>query len=217
MTDRLLRDERAGLPISSRTVVYSGRVWDVRQEVFDYAGAPLTRDYVAHTGAVAILVMDDDDNILTIQQYRHPVRLREWEIPAGLLDIPGESAWECAQRELAEEVDLIADSWHVLADYTTSPGGSDEIIRVFLARDIRPTDAPHAREGEEVDMVSRWVPLQDAVDSVLAGQVGNSIFTIAILTADAAKQRGWATLRPADSPWTQREWRDGRESSSEGA
>jgi 8-oxo-dGTP pyrophosphatase MutT (NUDIX family) len=215
VSDRLLRDERAGLPISSRKTVYSGRVWDVRQEVFDYVDGSLTRDYVAHTGAVAVLVMDEDDNILTIQQYRHPLRLREWEIPAGLLDIPGESAWECAKRELAEEVDLVAQTWHVLADYATSPGGSDEIIRVFLARDIRPTDTPHAREGEELDMVTRWVPLQDAVDSVLAGLVGNSVFTVAILTADAAKKRGWSTLRPADAAWDQREWRDLREGPSE--
>jgi ADP-ribose pyrophosphatase len=211
MTDRLLRDERASLPITSRETIYNGRVWDVRQEVFDYAGAVLTRDYVAHTGAVAILVMDAEDNVLAIQQYRHPVRLREWEIPAGLLDMPGESPLDCAQRELAEEVDLVARTWHLLADYATSPGGSDEVVRIFLARDLSPTAEAHAREGEESDMVQRWVPLADAVDTVLAGNVNNSIFTIAMLSADAAKQRGWATLREADSPWPARDWRDARE------
>lgn len=210
MTDRLLRDERVSLPITSRETLYEGRVWDVRQEVFDYAGSPLTRDYVAHTGAVAILALDTDDNVLVIQQYRHPVRLREWEIPAGLLDIAGEPAIECAKRELAEEADLTADTWHLLADYATSPGGSDEIIRVFLARDLHATAEPHDREGEESDMVVRWVPLADAVDSVLAGNVSNSIFTIALLTAHAAKQRGWSTLRDANSEWSAQEWRDSR-------
>ena len=68
MTDRLLRDERVSLPITSRETLYEGRVWDVRQEVFDYAGSPLTRDYVAHTGAVAILALDTDDTVLVIQQ-----------------------------------------------------------------------------------------------------------------------------------------------------
>ena len=198
MTDRLLRDERVSLPITSRETIYNGRVWDVRQEVFDYAGSVLTRDYVAHTGAVAVLLMDANDNVLAIQQYRHPVRLREW-------------ALDCAKRELAEEVDLTAQTWHLLADYATSPGGSDEVVRIFLARDLSPTAQAHAREGEESDMVQCWVPLADAVESVLAGHVNNSIFTIAMLSADAAKQRGWSTLRDADSAWPQREWRDTRE------
>ena len=211
MTDRLLRDERVSLPVTSRETIYNGRVWDVRQEVFDYAGSALTRDYVAHTGAVAVLVMDEHDNVLAIQQYRHPVRLREWEIPAGLLDMAGESPLECAKRELVEEVDLTAQTWHLLADYATSPGGSDEVVRIFLARDLKATEQVYAREGEESDMVRRWVPLADAVESVLAGHVNNSIFTIAMLSADAAKQRGWSTLRDANSPWSQREWRDARD------
>ena len=213
MSDGLLRDERVSLPVTSARTIYNGRVWDVRQEVFDYAGAALTRDYVAHTGAVAVLVLDDNENVLALQQYRHPVRLREWEIPAGLLDIAGESPLECAKRELAEEADLIADTWHVLADYATSPGGSDEVIRIYLARDVRSTAIAHQREGEESDMVLRWVPLSVAVESVLAGHVSNSIFTIAMLTADASRARGWSTLRDANSEWPQQQWRDARERS----
>lgn len=211
MTDGLLRDERVSLPIHSRELIYNGRVWDVRQEVFDYAGVTLTRDYVAHTGAVAVLVLDSDENILAISQYRHPVRLREWEIPAGLLDIPGESALECAQRELAEEVDLVAQSWHVLADYSTSPGGSDELVRIFLARDVSAAPVVHERVGEESDLEQRWISLDDALESVLTGLVSNSIFTIAVLSAHAAKLRGWSSLRPANAPWPAREWRDDRD------
>ncbi len=210
MTDRLLRDEQVDLPVVSRTTVYNGRVWDVRQEVVDYAGSQLTRDYVAHTGAVAVLVLDDNDRILAIQQYRHPVRTREWEIPAGLLDLEGESPLDCAKRELAEEVDLVADQWHLLAEYATSPGGSDEIIRIFLAREPRSTGVAHAREGEEIDMVQRWVGLDDALESVLAGTVNNSIFTIAILSAYASKNRGWSSLRDANAPWSAQQWRDSR-------
>lgn len=210
MADRLLRDEQVDLPVRSRATVYRGRVWDVRQEVVEYGDVLLTRDYVAHTGAVAVLVMDDEDRILAIKQYRHPVRLREWEIPAGLLDLDGESPLECAKRELAEEVDLRAESWNLLADYATSPGGSDEIIRIYLARGISPTERAHDREGEEVDMVLRWVPLADAVDSVLAGTVNNSIFTIAALSAHASKLRSWSTLRPAEAPWPAQDWRDAR-------
>ena len=210
MPDRLLRDEQVDLPVVSRKTVYNGRVWDVRQEVVSYAGAELTRDYVAHTGAVAVLVLDDEDRILAIQQYRHPVRLREWEIPAGLLDLDGESPLECAKRELAEEVDLVAEKWDLLAEYAPSPGGSDEIIRIYLAREPRSTGVTHNREGEEIDMVQRWISLDDALESVLAGTVNNSIFTIAVLSAYASKNRGWSSLRDAHSPWPAQQWRDSR-------
>lgn len=205
-----LRDEPVALEVRSSKRVYDGRVWNVFQDEVTYGEGAITRDYVRHTGAVAVLVMDANERVLVIKQYRHPVRLREWEIPAGLLDIAGEDPLLCAQRELAEEVDLVADSWNVLADYATSPGGSDELIRVYLARGLRPTEVPHPREAEESDMELRWVSLDEALEAVTTGAVGNSIFTIAMLSADFARNRNWSTLRAADSPWPQRRWRDER-------
>lgn len=205
-----LRDEPVALEVRSSKRLYDGRVWDVFQDEVTYGKGTITRDYVRHTGAVAVLVMDENERVLIIKQYRHPVRLREWEIPAGLLDIAGEDPLICAQRELAEEVDLVADSWNVLADYATSPGGSDELIRVYLARGLHATEVPHLREAEESDMELRWVSLDEALEAVTSGAVGNSIFTIAMLSADFARNRNWSTLRPADSPWPQRRWRDER-------
>lgn len=205
-----LRDEPVALEVISSTRRYDGRVWDVFQDEVAYGQGTITRDYVRHTGAVAVLVMDEHERVLVIKQYRHPVRLREWEIPAGLLDIAGEDPLLCAQRELAEEVDLRADEWHVLADYATSPGGSDELIRVYLARSLHPTDAPHPREAEESDMELRWVTLDEALTAVTSGAVGNSIFTIAMLSAEFARSRNWATVRPPDAPWPQLQWRDDR-------
>lgn len=207
MTD-LLADEPFPVDVVARETVFDGRVWDVVSERFRYNDDELTRDYVRHPGAVAVMAFDDDDRFVTIKQYRHPVRLREWELPAGLLDLEGEHPLASAQRELAEEVDLAAAEWSVLTDYCTSPGGNDETIRVYLARGLTRAVHEFERTGEEADMVVRWVSLDDAVDAVLAGRVSNSIFLVAVLTAHASRERGWSTLRPGDAPWPQLNWRD---------
>lgn len=187
-------------PVSSETV-YRGKVWDVRRDVFRYNGDEITREYVDHTGAVAVLALDDDGRVLLIKQYRHPVRHRDWEIPAGLLDIAGEDPLEAAKRELAEEADLEADTWNVLADTFTSPGGSDEAIRIYLARSVRPAAEAFAREEEEADIETAWVPLDEAVDAVLERRLHNAPLMIALLAARASRERGWETLGAAGLPW----------------
>jgi ADP-ribose pyrophosphatase len=169
-------------------------------ETFDYDGASITREVIRHPGAVAVLALDDQGRVLLIRQYRHPIHTRAWEIPAGLLDKPGEPALLAAQRELAEEADLAAATWNVLADFQNSPGGSDETIRVFLARDVSAVPA-FAREDEEADIEVRWVPLDDVVDAVLARRVQSPSLTIGALAAAASQARGWSTLGPGDEPW----------------
>ncbi|WP_066043224.1 NUDIX domain-containing protein [Herbiconiux solani] len=196
-----LADEVALVPVSESEVVFDGYVWDVRREAFEYGGDTLRRDFVDHPGAVAILALDDEDRVLLIKQYRHPVRRREWEPPAGLLDVEAESPLDAAKRELSEEVDLEADDWHVLSDYVTTPGGNNEAIRIYLARGVRPTGSRFDREGEEADMESAWFPLDEVVDAVLASRVQNPSLVIGALAASASRARGWSTLRPADSPW----------------
>lgn len=199
-----LADERIDLPIVSSEVVFKGAIWDVRRETFDYNGDQITREFVDHTGAVSVLAVDDEDRVLLIKQYRHPIRSREWEIPAGLLDVADEDPLEAAKRELAEEVDLSADSWSVLSDYVTTPGGNNEAIRVYLARGLTDTDA-FAREDEEADIEKRWVPLDEALDAVVARRVQNPSLVVAVYAAFVARSRGWSTLAPADAPWPQRE------------
>lgn len=203
-----LFDQPAQVEILSRETVFTGRVWNIEHESFWYNEGKISRDYVDHTGAVAVLALDDNDRLITIRQYRHPIRMREWEIPAGLLDIAGESPLVAAQRELAEEVDLQADFWSVLSDYYTSPGGSNEIVRIFLARDVHNIPVAYERSDEEADMEVRWVSLDDAHRAVLAGHVSNSIFSIAILTAYASRSQGWSSLRDADAPWPMLNWRN---------
>ena len=199
-----LADERIDLPIVSSEVVFEGAIWDVRRETFDYNGDQITREFVDHTGAVSVLAVDDEDRVLLIRQYRHPIRSREWEIPAGLLDVADEDPLEAAKRELAEEVDLSADSWSVLSDYVTTPGGNNEAIRVYLARGLTDTDA-FAREDEEAGIEKRWVPLDEALDAIVARRVQNPSLVVAVYAAFVARSRGWSTLAPADAPWPQRE------------
>jgi len=196
-------DEYVDLPVLERETVFEGRIWDVRRDTLEYGSdaTRIVREYVAHPGAVAILALDDDDRVLLIKQHRQPVRARDWEIPAGLLDMPHEPPLEAAKRELAEEADLVASDWAVLADYFTTPGGSDEAIRIFLARGLAAAPEAHARQDEEADMEARWVGLDACVDAVLARRVGNPSLTVGVLAAVAARARKWATLAPADAPW----------------
>jgi 8-oxo-dGTP pyrophosphatase MutT (NUDIX family) len=180
-----LVDEPLSPSIVSTELDFAGRVWDVRRDVFEYNGQEITRDYVDHPGAVAVLVLDDDGRALLMQQYRHPIRSRDWEIPAGLLDVEHEDPLAAAKRELAEEVDLVASDWAPLVTFNSSPGGSNELIRVYLARGISATESRYDRTEEEADIVVRWVPLDGVISGVLAGDLRNSILAIAVLAAHA--------------------------------
>jgi len=195
-----LNDQPFRPEIVSTETPFEGKIWNVRRDVFRYNGDEITREYVDHTGAVAVLVMDEHDRVLLIRQYRHPVRSRDWEIPAGLLDMDGEPPFEAAQRELAEEADLKADRWDVLADFMNSPGGSNEMIRIYLARGVSEVPA-FERTDEEADIEVRWVPLDTAVDAVLTRRVQSPSLVVGVLAAVAARARNWSTLAPADTPW----------------
>ncbi|MDJ0357727.1 NUDIX hydrolase [Paenarthrobacter sp. PH39-S1] len=200
--------------VSSETV-YRGRIWDVVSDTFiltdgavvdgaeSDVGKPLTRDYITHPGAVAVLVMNDAGQVLMISQYRHPVGMTLWEIPAGLLDVDGEDPVATAARELAEEADLMASQWLVLADVFNSPGSSSEAIRIYLARGLSevPTDQRHTRTEEEAEIAFAWVELEEAVAAVLDGSLHNPSAVVGILAAAAARADGFASLRPADAPW----------------
>jgi 8-oxo-dGTP pyrophosphatase MutT (NUDIX family) len=183
---------------------FSGRVISVRTDAVRMSdGSVAKRDYVVHPGAVAVLALDDDDRVLLIRQYRHPVRRLLWELPAGIRDVPGEPLVECAARELAEEAAYRAGTWHTLVDLYTSPGMSDERIRVFLARDVTPLpdeENQFVRRDEEIDMPAIWIPLEAAADKALSGMIHNSPAVAGILAAYAASADGFKGLRPADAP-----------------
>jgi 8-oxo-dGTP pyrophosphatase MutT (NUDIX family) len=189
---RGLRDEPFQSEIIASDLVYEGRVWDVRSDTIRYGDGEIVRQYVDHPGASAIVALDADERVLLIQQYRHPIRHRDWEIPAGLLDIDGESPLETAQRELMEEADLVASEWEPLVSVFTTPGGNDEVVHLFLATGLSPVGHAHAREAEEADIRIEWMPLTDAVTGVLEGRLRNGILATGVLAASELRHRGGA-------------------------
>lgn len=200
-------DEVAALHVARSETVFQGMVWDVRRDTVDLGdGQTVTRELIAHTGAVGVIALSATDEVLLLRQYRHPVSSYLWEPPAGLLDVAGEDALACAQRELFEEADLRAGEWHVLLDFYNTPGGSTESFRCYLARDLHevPRSDRHVRQDEERGMATVWVPLDEARDLVLAGLLHNPAAVSGILAACAARTSGWDTLRPADAPWPER-------------
>jgi 8-oxo-dGDP phosphatase len=176
-----LRDLHGRRPVLSRSTVFTGRVWDVVADDVDLGGSrPVRREYVAHTGAVAVLAVREDrgePEVLVIRQYRHPIGAEDWELPAGLLDVEGEDL-------TVTEADLRAAVWEKLVRLTPSPGGLDEVITLYLATGLSdvPAGERHEREHEEAGMPTGWVTLEDAVSAVLAGQVRNGPLMIGVLT-----------------------------------
>lgn len=188
--------------VLARETVFEGRIWDVVRDRVELGDGPAVREYVAHPGAVAVLAMDDDERVLLQSQYRHPVRHVLWEPPAGLLDVEGEDRVVAAARELAEEADLEAGRWWRLAEFFSTPGGNDERITVFLARDLRPVPEGrrYTRGEEEADLVPVWVPLDEAVTAVLEGRLRCPTTVTGVLAAAAAKAQGWRTLTEVHLP-----------------
>jgi len=183
-----LADLRDPAPLLERETVFEGKVWDVVRDRVRFGDGELVREYVRHTGAVAVLAIDDEERVLLINQYRQPIGARDWEIPAGLLDIPGEDPLAAAKRELAEEADLEASTWGEPLVFHTTPGGSDETLHVYEARGLSATPA-FDRTDEEAEIVTRWVPLGEVVAAALDGRLHNGILMIAVLAAAARNGR----------------------------
>lgn len=183
-----LADLHDAAPIVDGATVFEGKVFDVNRETARFGGSRIVREYSVHHGAVAVLPVDDDERVLLINQYRHPIRTRSWEIPAGLLDLDGEPPLDAAKRELAEETDLVAADWSAPLTFFTSPGQSDEQVTLYEARSLSAAPAVHARTDEEAEIVLRWVTLDEALEAAFAGRVGNAILLIALLAADARRR-----------------------------
>lgn len=208
-----LQDAPGRRPVVDRRTLHRGMVWDLVRDTIDFAdGVRFDREYVWHTGAVAVLAVDDADRVLLIRQYRHPVGHELWEIPAGLLDLDGEPPQVAAARELAEETGFEPQQLRTLVDLRPSPGGNDEVIRVYLATGVRPSTQEYERLHEEAELLSRWVPLIEAVDAVLAGRITNGTTVSALLALQVLRGGGAvggaARLRPADAPFMPRPGRD---------
>ncbi|HWF70807.1 MAG TPA: NUDIX hydrolase [Mycobacterium sp.] len=185
---------------ASSETLYTGKIFALRRDQVRMPGGKVvTRDVVEHFGAVGIVAMDDDGKIPLVYQYRHAFGRRLWELPAGLLDVRGEAAHLTAARELQEEAGLQASTWQVLVDLDSTPGFSDESVRVYLATGLSDVDRPEAHD-EEADMTLQWYPLVEAARKVFSGEIVNAIAVAGILAAHAVTT-GFADPRPVDSAW----------------
>lgn len=183
-------DEPYVHPLVNRERKFTGRVISVDTDVVNVGGQIVSRDVVRHPGAAAVVAINDNNEVLLVRQYRHPVGHLLWEIPAGLLDVEGEDPLECAKRELLEEGGATAARYEPLLSPFVTPGGSDEVIHIYLARDITMNEAGRVMTGEaeEADMPQAWVPLDQAVQAVIEGKISNNITATALLAA-AQKSR----------------------------
>ena len=211
---RELDDQRDSRQVTASQQVWAGPIFTIQDEQIALApGAePVRRQTVAHHDAVSIVAWregadssqdDGGAEILLVRQYRHPVRADLWEVPAGLLDVAGEAPAVAAGRELAEETDYEAGTWHTLVDYYASPGFTTEGCRSFLARDLSllPEERRVPREAEEAEFVPTWFRFDDVVAAVLQGRLHNPATVAGVLAADRLRACGWEGLRPADAPW----------------
>ncbi|WP_207782523.1 NUDIX domain-containing protein [Phytoactinopolyspora limicola] len=202
-----IADRREQWPVDTSKTMFEGKVVALRQDIVrsPVDGATFARDVVVHPGAVAIVALDKQDQVLVVSQYRHPVGHRLTELPAGLRDVEGEPPLLAAQRELYEEGHIRAADWRVLVDVFSSPGMTDEAVRVYLARGIThvPDDERHQGEHEEADMPTSWVPLAELVRAVLSGKVQNALLSVGVLAAwSAHHDGGYDALRGPDAAWS---------------
>jgi ADP-ribose pyrophosphatase len=159
--------------------------------IVDPQGEEHARAIVRPNGAVGVLAIDAEDRLLLVEQYRHPVGRRMLEIPAGTLDVKGESPLNAAIRELAEEADVVAAEWTSMLDLLATPGYSAEHWQVFSATGLSAVPALDrtVRVAEEADMSQWWLPFDQAVEAVLAGRLSDSMTVSAILAAQVLRSR----------------------------
>jgi len=158
--------------------IFQGRVVNLRVDTIRLPNGKLSqREIVEHRGAVAIVPLLDDETTLMIKQFRLAVNEVLLEVPAGTLE-PGEPPEECAHRELEEETGYRAGTLQRLFSQYLAPGYSQEILHVFLARDLQPT-AQRTEEDENVEVVP--MPIHRAVEMVLAGEIKDAKTIAALL------------------------------------
>jgi len=202
----MISDEVLPALVQHREESFTGRIWDVRRDDITLSsGVQVTRDYVVHPGAVGVIALRSTGEMLLVRQYRHPLGKLMWEPPAGLLDDFNENPLTAAQRELLEETGFEAHKWDVLFDMATSPGGSSEVIRCYLAQEVseHPGGRPESHD-EEADMVVQWVPIQEVLSAIHLGLVTSPLLVTGTFAALMAMADPESFLREAHSMWPSR-------------
>jgi ADP-ribose pyrophosphatase len=159
---------------------FRGRIIEVSTERLLYNnGREYDLDFVRHPGAAAVVAVDDAHRVCLVRQYRHGIADFLWEVPAGKLD-KGEAPQICAVRELAEETGVSAKRWTPLGQYLSAPGILDEVIHLYLARDL--VVGPPAPDADE-ELELQWMPIQDAIAKVLSGEWNDGKTALALWRA----------------------------------
>lgn len=168
------------------TRVFSGHVFDVKRDtVRTPTGASMQVDVVEHSGAVAIIAIDANDNMLLVRQYRHPSSKVLLELPAGTLEA-GEDPEKCARRESREEIGYEPGALTKVGAGYMAPGYSTEFIHFFIARDLKSAPLP---QDEDEDIALERVPVEKARELVLSGQI-EDVKTIAGIFLFEASRSG---------------------------
>ena len=144
-------------------------------------GKTAAREIARHVGASAVVPVDGDGNVWLVKQFRAPIDQILLEVPAGKLDYKGEDRLEAAKRELKEETGLTAGEWTHLSDIVTTPGFSDELISLYLARDLSAGQS-HPDDDEFLNVVK--LPLNELVAMIARGQVTDAKTICAVLLAE---------------------------------
>ncbi|KIQ19056.1 NUDIX domain-containing protein [Rhodococcus sp. MEB064] len=195
--------DRHEFEILESRVEYEGAILALRlDQVSMPGGRTAEREVIEHHGAVAVVALDAEERIVLISQYRHPLGRRLLELPAGLLDEPGENPVDAVKRELTEETGLAAETLSLLVDVAASPGFTDETVRIFLAEGLTEVQQPEAHD-EEADIELVRVPVDEAVTRVFSGEIVNASAVAGILAVAAMRSRS-VPLRPSDAPWRDR-------------
>ena len=148
-------------------------------------GAAFQREVVEHPDAVAVVALDEQHRVVLVRQYRHPLRAALLELPAGTLDVAGESPLEAARRELAEEVGLGAGRWQSLGNLWNSAGWSDERTWLFLATDVTPVGRPDGfvAQGEEADLEVERIAVTELLGMCVDGRIEDAKTIVGVLRA----------------------------------
>lgn len=161
--------------------IFDGFILHVKKdEVALPNGARAYRELIRHIGAVCVIPVTEDNEVIVERQYRYPIDRVITEIPAGKLDSRDEDRLSAIQRELREETGYTADEWIPLGDFHPAPAYSDEYISMYMARGLRAGDR-HLDEDEFLDVFS--VPLKDLVEDVMAGRISDAKTQTCVLKA----------------------------------
>ncbi len=165
--------------IEGTSQLLRSHVFDVERRTIGHDGTTFDRDVAVHRGAVAVLAVNDVGEIGLIRQYRSTFDRFTWEIPAGTLDVDGEEPLATAQRELLEEMGVVASDWTLLGRFMNSPGWTDQVMTIYEARGL--ADAQRAPAGpEESSSTVHWLAKEELRETLRREPAIDSTMVVAL-------------------------------------